>query len=72
MAKKAQIKTSWIVYPPNYKPGDGYHLFSFYKNAWRKACSFGVGASCWQKVKKTRRDGSECVSTGVMYDVVKR
>lgn len=70
--KKAQIKTSWIVYPPNYKPGDGYFLIPFLKDAWRKACSLGEGADCWQKVHKTRRDGSQCFSTGKTYTVIKR
>lgn len=72
MTRKAQIKTSWVVYPPNYTPGDGYHLIRFYKKAWSKACSLGEGASCWQTVRKTRRDGSVRISTGVMYEVVVR
>jgi hypothetical protein len=56
--KKAQIKISWIVYPPNYKPGDSYIHVPFLRDAWNKACSMGEGASLDRLRDVKRKDGS--------------
>lgn len=68
--KKAQIKRSWVVYPPNYTPGDGYFKIPFLKDAWNKACSLGLGAECWSSIDISRRDGSGCHKTGDKIYVV--
>lgn len=52
MAKKVQITRSWIVYPPNYKPGDGYKKVRFLKRAWNIACAMGKGAQVHSHIKK--------------------
>ena len=72
MSKKAQIKRSWIVYPPNYFPGAGYFSIPFLKNAWNKACELGEGASLFEKVDKTYRNGNTMHSTGTIYTVVRK
>lgn len=55
---RTQIKISWIVYPPDYKPGDGFMYVPFLRDAWNKACSLGVGASLSRLRDVTRKDGS--------------
>lgn len=71
--KKAQIKRSWIVYPPHYRPGDGYFEVPFLKDAWNKACSLGVGAEVELIVDKTYRNGNAKWSNGnEIYVVEKR
>lgn len=67
--KKAQIKRSWVVYPPNYVPGDGYHKIRFLEKAWNKACSLGVGSALYETVEQTRKDGSISIKTGEIYEV---
>lgn len=72
--KVAQIKKSWIVYPPNYKPGDGYFKVPFLKDAWNKACSLGVGAQCrlvveHNKRERNKRGWSSYETGGVTYIV---
>lgn len=36
--------TSWLVYPPNYRPGDGFHKRRFFRDAGRLALSLGSGS----------------------------
>lgn len=55
---RTQIKISWIVYPPNYEPGDGFTHVPFLKDAWNKACSLGEGASLSRLREVKRKDGS--------------
>jgi len=43
--KKAQIKRSWVVYPPDYVAGSGeFFKIPFLKDAWNKACVLGAGS----------------------------
>lgn len=56
--KTVQIKTSWLVYPPNYEPGDGYKKVNFLKKAWNIACSMGIGAEVHSFTEKVYKDGS--------------
>jgi hypothetical protein len=72
MSKKAQIKRSWIVYPPNYIPGDGYFSIPFLKNAWNKACELGEGSELYERVHKKYRNGAASYSTGTIYTVVRK
>ena len=72
MAKKAQIKRSWVVSPPNYVPGDGYMHYNFLKDAWNKACSLGEGSECWLSIATHRRDGSRSYAKGDTIFVVVR
>ena len=64
--KPAGITRSWIVYPPNYQPGDGYKHFKTLKKAWNVAVSMGVGSEChlvvehWNKKYSTSSFG-HCV-----------
>ncbi len=70
--KVAQIKKSWIVYPPNYKPGDGYFKVPFLKDAWNKACSLGVGSEVWLIKDTKRTDGSSSHDSGDVVYVVEQ
>ena len=71
--KKAQIKRSWIVYKPNYDNRVDYPIYvPFLKDAWNKACSFGVGAEVWLSVDKYRRNGSSCHISGEIVYVVEK
>lgn len=56
--KAVQITKSWIVYPPNYKPGDGYTEHRFLRKAWRHACQLGVGADLHLVVRRKGRKGT--------------
>lgn len=67
--KVAQIKKSWIVYPPNYEPGDEYFKVPFLKDAWNKACSLGVGAKCKLVEEHNKRGWSSYETGGVIYIV---
>lgn len=67
--KVAQIKKSWIVYPPNYKLGDGYFKVPFLKDAWNKACSLGAGSLCRLVVEHNKRGWSSYETGGVTYIV---
>lgn len=70
--KKAQIKRSWVVYPPDYLPGDGYFKIPFLKDAWNKACELGEGSELHEKVHKKYRNGNGSISTGTIYIVERR
>ena len=35
----------FLIYPPNYKPGDGYKVRHSKRQAWRVAVRMGEGAS---------------------------
>ena len=74
MSKKAQIKRSWIVYPPNYswQQNDPYYYIPFLKDAWNKACSLGKGAEVVERIEQTYRDGARSSSGGRSYTVEKR
>lgn len=67
--KVAQIKKSWIVYTPNYEPGDRYFKVPFLKDAWNKACSLGVGSWCCLVVEKHKHGSSSYETGGVTYIV---
>lgn len=67
--KVAQIKKSWIVYPPNYKPGDGYFKVPFLKDAWNKAYSLGTGAEVWSVHRIEKRGSSSYQAGKVIYIV---
>lgn len=43
--KRAHLTISYVVYPPNYEPGDGYVRAKNRVAAMRQARRFGVGAS---------------------------
>lgn len=68
--KVAQIKKSWIVYPPNYEPGDEYFKIPFLKDARIKALSLGVGADVWS-VHRIEKRGSSSYQIGKVKYVVK-
>lgn len=38
-------RKKYVVYPPNYKPGDGFVMCNSKFQAWKTAVKFGVGAS---------------------------
>jgi hypothetical protein len=38
-------RKKFLVYPPNYKPGDGFVIRHSKLQAWKVAVRFGVGAS---------------------------
>lgn len=44
MSKPASRTVSYIVYPPNYKPGDGYVKVKNKKAALKQAIKYGTGA----------------------------
>ncbi len=69
--RKAQIKRSWIVYPPDYcwKSGDKYYYVPFLKDAWNKACSLGIGAECCERIEQVYGDGSASWRGGKLYVV---
>jgi len=69
-SKAAQITKSWIVYPPNYKPGDGYKYYRNLNKAWRYACNLGVGAEVTQEIQVRHKDGSGTWTSGDVYYVV--
>lgn len=64
--KVHQIKIRWLVYPPNYKPGDGYYERRFLKHARVKAKELGVGSQIWQVKEVTTKDWS-----GTQFGLVK-
>lgn len=68
--KKAQIKRSWVVYPPNYKPGDGYFKIPFLKDAWNKACSLGEGSYIRLDIEKIYRNGNSRWTSGSLHYIV--
>ena len=69
-SKAAQITKSWLVYPANYKPGDGYYTHKFLKDAWNKACSLGVGARVVNTLGIRHNDGSGTWTSGdIEYEV---
>ena len=38
-------RKQFLIYPPNYKPGDGYKVRYSKRQAWKVAVRMGVGAS---------------------------
>lgn len=59
MPKKAQITISYVVYSKDYVPGVGSYIkFSRLQKAKAYAKELGHGVEIWQKMLKTRRDGS--------------
>ena len=38
-------RKQFLIYPPNYKPGDGYKVRHSKRQAWKVAIRFGGGAS---------------------------
>jgi len=56
--KKAQIKRSWVVYPPNYswQNNDEFYYIPFLKDAWNKACSLGEGAEVVEQIEHVHKD----------------
>jgi hypothetical protein len=38
-------RKKFLVYPPNYQPGDGYVIKYSKRQAWKVAVLFGAGAS---------------------------
>lgn len=68
-SKAAQITVKWIVYPPNYKPSDGYKKYQNLNKAWRYACQLGVGAEVVQDKKVSKRDGSSSSYSDFYYVV---
>lgn len=61
--KRAQIKKSWVVYPPNYFPGHDFFKKAFLKDARNKALSLGKGAKIVSCVDKVNRFGLKCSHT---------
>lgn len=62
----------WIVYPPNYKPGDGFWKYNHIKDAWNKACSVGLYSELWRSVEITRRDGSSSSYIEPAFEVIEK
>ena len=60
--RQSSYTISYVIYPPNYKPGDGYVKRKNYKAALRQAKKWGVGSliSRWVEVqhKSPRHVGS--------------
>jgi hypothetical protein len=38
-------RKAFLIYPPNYKPGDGYKVRRSKRQAWKEAVRMGEGAS---------------------------
>jgi hypothetical protein len=50
---KPAIKTiSWTVYPPEYKPGDGYTNTKTFLLAKKQATLYGIGSEIYRKVER--------------------
>lgn len=48
----------WIVYPPNYKPGDEYWKYNHIEDAWGKACAVGLYSELWRDVTVYKREST--------------
>ena len=55
MTKPATLTISYIIYPPNYEPGNGYHMADTVKKARRIALRLGVGAVIHRCTVRQRR-----------------
>ncbi|UBM12826.1 hypothetical protein [Cupriavidus metallidurans] len=55
MTKPASLTLSYVVYPPNYKPGDGYRNVDTLKKAQRRALALGPGAEIWRWTRREHR-----------------
>ena len=49
---------SYLVYKPNYIPGDGYHKVDTKRKAFKLAVKLGSGAEVHQDCKTKHHDGS--------------
>lgn len=55
--KPASVTLSYVVYPPNYRPGDGYKSVGRLSNARRACVAYGPGAEVIRTVTKRNRRG---------------
>lgn len=55
--KPASVTLSYVVYPPNYKPGDGYKQFGRMINARRACIAYGPGSEVVRTLTKRNRRG---------------
>lgn len=53
--KPAQLTITYVVYPPDYKPGDGYRKADTLKLARRLAVRYGIGAEIWRWTYREHR-----------------
>jgi len=59
-------RKEFIIYPPNYKPGDGFKVRKSKRQAWKVAVKMGVGASvdvCTQSHEAPRTFWKACGSS---------
>lgn len=55
MKRQSFQRIYYVIYPPNYKPGDGFVFRKNYKAALRQARKYGIGStvSRWVEVQHT-------------------
>jgi hypothetical protein len=62
--KPAERTLNYAVYPPNYKPGDGFTKCRTLKKARRQACRYGVGAEIYRWIHIRHRPSTRPFCAG--------
>lgn len=58
-----RTRKAFLIYPPNYKPGDGYKVRHSKRQAWKAAVRMGDGASVDVSINKHPRRHANWISS---------
>ena len=67
-------RKQYLIYPPNYKPGDGYKVRYSKWQAWKLAMNMGAGAEIdvWVSHHPARCQGSVSSSNRMLWEIVNK